>query len=169
VKTVEVIEEMLAFFGDDEINANHALKVYGYTEVIADGEGFNDSTPEKEDELAALLYAAILHDVACKPVKEQFGSCTFKQQEEEGPPIAEEILTYLEIPAPVIERAKWLIGHHHSPDACEDKDFRILLEADYIVNLEEGFYPMTKKDEIVAKRFRTASGKNVMEKALPNP
>ena len=156
MKTAEIIREMIFFFGNDKKRIAHALKVYAYALTIGELENPDGKPPE------ALIYAAILHDIGIKIADEKYGSCSFKQQETEGPPEAEKILSRLGIERAVIDRVVFLIDHHHSPAASEDTDFRILLEADYLVNLEEGSISLSQRDGILDNHFRTASGKNIL-------
>ena len=60
-------------------------------------------------------------------------------------------------------RVCWLIAHHHSYGAGEDTDFRILLEADFLVNADEDGLP---RESILAARerlFRTGSGRALLD------
>ena len=60
-------------------------------------------------------------------------------------------------------RVCWLIAHHHSYGAGEDTDFRILLEADFLVNADEDKLP---RESILAARerlFRTGSGRALLD------
>jgi hypothetical protein len=36
-----------------------------------------------------------------------------------------------------IERICWLVAHHHTYHVCDDLDYQILIEADFLVNLYE--------------------------------
>jgi HD superfamily phosphodiesterase len=150
--TGKVISALIRFYGNDRRRIAHALKVYAYADTIAELENFSPNVRE------TLAYAAILHDAGIKIGEEKYGSCTHRQQEEEGPSIAREILCGLDISSSVIERVCFLIAHHHSPQASEDKDFRALLEADFIVNFEEGDIPLSSLQETSEKHFRTKSG-----------
>jgi hypothetical protein len=149
----EVIREMIFFFGCQKKYAFHALKVFTCAQALTGLENLGDG--EKE----ILLYAALLHNTGIKITCEKYGSCSYREQEEEGPPLAAKILSGLGIGERIIDRVCFLIARHHSPDASEDMDFRILLEADYLVNLEEGGLPFSMKDRIFEKHFRTGSGK----------
>jgi predicted metal-dependent HD superfamily phosphohydrolase len=152
----KIIQEMIRFFGTDVKRINHALKVYAYAQTIAELE--NLSSEKRE----SAVVAAILHDVGIKIAEEKYGSCTFRQQEEEGPPAAAAILSKLSLPGSLIERVSLLIGHHHTPEALKDTDFRVLLEADFLVNFEEGNLHLSLLKEIGEKHFRTDSGKNLL-------
>jgi hypothetical protein len=156
MKTAKVIREMITFLGTEKTQIAHALKVYAYALTIGELENLDEKS------LEALVYAAVLHDIGIKVANEKYGSCTFKQQETEGPPEAEKILSRLEIEKSIIDRVCFLIAHHHSPAVSEDIDFRVLLEADYLVNLEEGNIALSQKDEILKNHFRTENGKSIL-------
>ena len=157
MRTAEVIREMIFFFGNGRKYIAHALKVYAYALTIAELEKLEGES------LEAVVYAAVLHDIGIKIAREKYGSCNDRQQEEEGPPKAENILSVLGVGKNIIDRVCFLIAHHHSPEVSEDIDFRILLEADYLVNLEEENVPLSMKDEILEKHFRTESGKTLLK------
>ena len=154
----EVIKEMIFFFGHNKKFIAHALKVYAYAFSIAELEKLN------VEMLESVVYASILHDVGIKIANEKYGACSFKQQEEEGPPQAKNILLNLGVNINIVDRVCYLIGNHHSPEVSEDIDFRILLEADYLVNLEEENIHISNKNEIFENHFRTKSGKMFFEK-----
>lgn len=83
-------------------------------------------------------------------------------QEQEGPAVA---VPLREAGADEEEsrRVCWLIAHHHSYGAGEDTDFRILLEADFLVNADEDGLP---RESILASRerlFRTGSGMALLD------
>jgi hypothetical protein len=160
MKSSKVIREMISLLGN-ETQVAHALKVYAYALAIGELEGLDNGS------LEALVYAAILHDIGIKAATEKYGSCSFKQQETEGPPEAEKILSRLGIGKSLIDRVSFLIAHHHSPEVSEDIDFRVLLEADYLVNLEEGNIALSKKDEIFKNHFRTETGKSILTSLWP--
>ena len=64
---------------------------------------------------------------------------------------------------PDVERICFIIGHHHTYKAIDDLDFQILVEADFIVNVMEGY---CKRESVPAMKenvFKTASGKYLLE------
>ena len=72
------------------------------------------------------------------PAEEKYGSTSGKLQEQEGPAYAREMLAeFQEINPEQIERVCYLIGHHHTYENVEGIDYRILLEADFLVNAHE--------------------------------
>jgi HD superfamily phosphodiesterase len=148
----KVIQEMIRFFGKDTRRIAHALKVYAYTQAIAELENMDGKTRD------ITLVAAILHDVGIKIAEDKYGSCTARQQEELGPDAAAAILAPLNFAAADLERIRFLIAHHHSPEASEDMDFRILLEADFLVNFEEENLPRSSVEITAKTHFRTKAG-----------
>jgi predicted metal-dependent HD superfamily phosphohydrolase len=154
---------MIEFFGKDRQRIAHALKVCAHAVTIAEVEGLSS---EKRNLIAM---AALLHDVGIKIAEEKYGSCTFRQQEELGPAAAGEILSARNIAPAFINRIKFLIAHHHSPHTCEDIDFRILLEADFLVNFEEGNMPLTSVEPTAQKHFRTKTGLSILRTMFPSP
>ncbi|MDR1506136.1 MAG: HD domain-containing protein [Treponema sp.] len=154
--TGKTIQEMIRFFGGDKKRIAHALKVYACAGTIAELE---NCTAEVKK---TVILAAILHDVGIKVAEEKYGSCTMPQQEEEGPPVAREILLRLGNDPALTDRVCFLIAHHHHPGAAEDQDFRILLEADFIVNFEEENLPLCFLEQTAKEHFRTQSGLSLL-------
>jgi HD superfamily phosphodiesterase len=161
MKTSELIKAMIDFYGSshrDQIE--HTLAVYGYAQCIAENEGFS----EMDKTLA--IFAALLHDTGIKIGKDKSGSCTHKEQEEFGPPVAKEILGKLGIDMKIVDRICWLIGHHHTPELVKQnsgKDFQALIEADFLANLDEGYYPLSQAQKIEGDYFRTSTGRHLIE------
>lgn len=155
MKHNELLSEMIAYYRGDPKRIQHFLKVYQFAKMIGEGEGL------KEDTQYILETAAIVHDIGIKRAEEKYGDCSGKLQEQEGPAEAEKLLRALGCGPEVIERVSFLVGHHHTYQNVEGMDYRILLEADFLVNLyEDGVNP-----EAVRKAydtiFRTKTGKEI--------
>ena len=58
----------------------------------------------------------------------------------------------------IIERVAFLVGHHHTTEGVDGLDWQILLEADYLVNADEGAQPKEKILEKMENMFKTKSG-----------
>ena len=58
----------------------------------------------------------------------------------------------------MIERVCYLIAHHHTYSGVEGMDYRILIEADFLVNVYETPSMQASASEILKKNFETASG-----------
>jgi HD superfamily phosphohydrolase YqeK len=152
---------MKHFFKQDFKRIGHATKVARYAEQIA---------KEEKGDPAFALSAAYLHDIGIKEAEARYQSTEAKYQEELGPPIAREILTKLGAAPELIEEVCDIIGHHHHPRPEETMNFKIVYDADLIVNLEENQQgqkiPREKLDALIEKNFLTAAGRELARKAL---
>ena len=135
----------------------HFLKVYAYARTIGVGEGL------EAEAQAVLEIAALLHDIACPLCREKYGSTGGKYQEREGGPLAEEFLRESGLPPAMAARAAYLVAHHHTPERADGPDYRILLEADYLVNAEEGGYSRESIRRARETLFRTGTGTALLE------
>lgn len=139
-------------FDPDRHRTNHLLKVAGYAEMIAGAEGMGD------DDLLWLRVAAILHDIGIKPSLEKFSSAAGRHQQVEGPPLARALLEKYSPPPERVDRVCRLISRHHEYDNIDGLDYQILVEADFLVNCDEG---AMAKEEILSVRekiFKTRAG-----------
>lgn len=119
---------MASYFGADTRRINHARKVTGYAAEMLD---YVDADP------ALTLTAALLHDIGIPEAERKHGASAGKLQELEGPPVAKALLQRLEAPDEFITLACELVGAHHTPGGVDSPEFRILWDADALVNLEE--------------------------------
>ena len=158
----DLIVKMTEFNAGDPKRIQHFLKVYEFAHVIGIREGLDPET------LHILEMAAILHDIGIRPSEEKYGRCDGKLQEQEGPAVARGMLMRLGFAENVIERVCYLIGHHHTYTGIEGRDYQILVEADFLVNLYEdgrpdgdgGFVPDKAAVETAYQRiFATETGK----------
>ncbi len=136
---------------------NHALKVYAFAKGIGEGEGI---PPEK---LLTLEVAAVLHDIGIRVSEEKYHAFGGKYQQIEGPSIARALLTPLGFDEAVIGRVCYLIAHHHEYDAIDDVDYRILVEADFLVNIFEENTSMEGIRSVREQIFRTETGKRLLD------
>lgn len=158
----EVLNRMKTYFGKDERRINHALKVLAHSEEIARAEGI-----EEENILDVIIYSAILHDIGIHEAERKYNSSIGKYQEIEGPSIAEKILNELKIDRAVIDRVKYIIGHHHTLNKVDNIDFQILWEADLLVNLEEkNLDSGSDSYSQMSKTFKTEKGKEKLREFL---
>jgi HD superfamily phosphodiesterase len=153
--------EMKQYFRQDFKRIGHATKVARYAEKIA---------KEEKGDMVVVLCAAYLHDIGIKEAERKHGSNEARYQEEEGPPIARAILTKLSASRDIIDEVCDIVGHHHHPRMEETIAFKILYDADLIVNLEEKQAEENMgRDRITAvveKSFFTASGRRLAETIL---
>lgn len=152
-----VMQKMIDFSDGNLHDICHFLKVYAYAKTIGEGEGLDPVTQE------TLELAAIVHDIACPLCREKYGSTMGKYQEAEGMPLAREFLQGTGTPEDMTERVAYLVGHHHTLDNVDGIDYRILLEADFLVNADESSYSTEKIQHAADTVFATATGKRLLE------
>jgi len=133
----------------------HFTKVHAYCALIGRSEGLS------EREQLILEVAAYTHDIGIKPALEKYGSARGSLQEQEGPAYAREMLAELGFDADVIDRVCWLIAHHHTYEPVAGIDHRILIEADFLVNLFEGNATPEACLNAYEKYFVTDAGKQL--------
>ena len=156
-----VMARMIELFGKDAKRIGHALKVYGFAEVIS-----KDLPPESfSREVVAL--SAVLHDIGIPEAERKHGSSAGPYQEAEGPPIARKILAGLGISEKTVDRVCFIIGHHHSYDKIDGIDFQVIVEADFLVNIHEGGMARDAVESAGKKIFRTETGKRLLAGMYP--
>lgn len=152
---------MIAYNGADARRVNHALKVFAYADHIA-------ATEDCDDDLrATIACAALLHDIGIHNAEARHGSSAGNWQELEGPPVAAELLKAARAPVPLADRVCFLVGHHHSYTKIDGPDFRILVEADFIVNIFEDAMDKAAVAAVRKNIFRTAAGRALLDSLYP--
>ncbi|MFH2011981.1 MAG: HD domain-containing protein [Pseudomonadota bacterium] len=158
-----VAVEMKSYFKNDFKRIGHATRVARYAEEIFRGEG---------GDLAVILSAAYLHDIGIKEAERKHQSTAARYQEEEGPPIARNILLKLGANQDLIDEVCDIVGHHHHPRPQETLNFKVVYDADLIVNMEEKKKESTIKEERLDKLtkevFLTIGGEKVAKRVLLN-
>lgn len=151
-------EKMQVFESGSPKRIQHFTKVHSFASQIGRREQLDEKTQ------FTLEVTAVLHDIGIKPSKEKYGYCDGKTQEEMGPPLAKEMLEGLgdpQIDKELVERVCYLIANHHTYDNVVGLDYRILLEADFLVNLYENQTPQEGVLSAYEKIFVTESGKSL--------
>lgn len=145
---------MRRYFGSDARRIKHAMDVATHAEAIG--------KEEKGGDMMVIMAAAIFHDIGIKNAELKYNSSSAKHQHIEGPPVAQEILTELKAPEELIEEVCDIIGHHHWPRDEETVNFKVLYDADLIVNMAELYKekPHNKEqlEKILASSFMTEAG-----------
>ena len=144
-------------YDSDGPNIHHLMAVHGYSSLIAQMENVDEHT------LFITETAAYLHDIGVKISKEKYGNSNPNHQEEEGPVIARQLLEPFNLSREDLERILFIIGHHHTYKAIDGIDFQILVEADYIVNLMEGYCKRDSIPNMKKNVFKTSTGKYLLE------
>lgn len=150
---LELSRRMMEHDGGSPKRVQHVQKVHAFARQIGLAEGLDGRTQY------ILELAALLHDVGIRPALEKYGSSDGKLQEKEGPPLARSILQELGEDPEVVERVAWLVGHHHTCSNVSGLDYRILLEADFLVNLYEDGCGEAEIRHALQTIFRTETGR----------
>lgn len=152
-----LIARMKSVFGDDCRRIDHAMAVLGYAESIL------DDSPG----VCGLVVraAAILHDIGIPAAERKHGSSSGKYQEIEGPPIAREILKSMNIDAGAIDHICLIVANHHSARDIDTPEFRIIWDADWLVNIPDEYDTSDSKSisELInlKKVFKTPTGRTI--------
>lgn len=151
----KILSEMVSHFKDDIKRICHAMKVTYFAEKILQ--------QEKDADRKVVVISAILHDIGIKECERKYNSTDGQLQEKEGPPIARKILQKLGIKQEVIDEVCKIIASHHSPGEVNTMNFKIVCDADWLVNLEDEFDLKDKKklEKTIDKVFLTATGKQL--------
>ena len=78
---------MITYYAADPARIQHFIKVHSFAALIARQEGMDAAT------LEILEAAAYVHDIGIKPAEEKYGQCDGKLQEQEGPIVAQKMLS----------------------------------------------------------------------------
>ena len=123
-----VRQAMEKYFAHDIRRIAHAHEVTEYAMKLLQ---YIDADP------LVTLSACYLHDIGIPEAERKYGNCSGKLQEQEGPPVARELLSNISDGEQFISRVCDLVGVHHTPKAMDNPEFRILWDADALVNLAE--------------------------------
>jgi len=154
--------EMKRYFQYDFKRIGHATKVARYVERIV---------KQEKGDPGVVFPAAYLHDIGIKEAERTYDStAVHEHHESEGPAIAMGILERLKAPEELVEEVCAIIGHHHHPRAEETVNFKVVYDADLIVNLEEQQKETPAEIEnlstLIDRDFLTASGRELARNVL---
>lgn len=151
----DLFMDMIDYYDGDTKRIQHFTKVHSYARLIGIGEELDDAS------LFILEAAAYTHDIGIRVAEEKYGRCDGKLQEQEGPIIAQKMLSQLGFENYIVERICFLIGHHHTYDNIDGLDYQILVEADFLVNLYEDDAGNRAIDKAYKRIFKTETGKKI--------
>ena len=151
----DLFMDMIAYYDGDPKRIQHFTKVHSYARLIGIGEELDDAS------LFILEAAAYTHDIGIRVAEEKYGRCDGKLQEQEGPIIAQKMLSQLGFENDIVERMCFLIGHHHTYDNIDGLDYQILVEADFLVNLYEDDAGNRAINKAYKRIFKTETGKKI--------
>lgn len=153
---IKLYHHMISYMSGDPRRIQHFTKVHAYSRLIGLSEGVDDHT------LFILEAAALTHDIGIREGERLYGRNDGKIQEQLGPGEAEKLLRDLDFAVEDIQRICYLIGHHHTYDPIDGLDYQILVEADFLVNLQEENSSREACENVYKKIFKTESGKKIM-------
>jgi len=147
-----LVREMKAYFGDDSRRIDHAGQVTAYAEQLLEKEA---------GDYSIVIGAAVLHDIGIPLAEKKYGNAGARHQEKEGPPVARKILTGLGFDEEQVEEICEIIGNHHSPGKIDTTNFKILYDADWLVNMRQAYNIADKKNLVKAieRVFLTGTGR----------
>lgn len=156
-----VAVEMKKYFQKDFKRIGHAGRVARYAERLAKEEGGNP---------AIVLPAAFLHDIGIKKAEEQYPGEVDKSHGPLGEPIAKEILTRLGAGEELLREVGDIVARHHRPGDRENIHFKIVYDADVIVNMEEKIkgkpLDRARVEEKISRSLLTGSGRVLAREVL---
>ena len=155
VSTDRIFLAMIDYFAGDAKRIQHFTKVHAFARLLGHEEGLDEHTQ------FILECAAYVHDIGIRRAESIYGSCTGALQEQEGPAEARRLLEALGIAPDVVERVCYLVGHHHTYKNMDGADYRILVEADFLVNLYEDHESEKAVRAAYEHIFSTESGKRM--------
>jgi HD superfamily phosphodiesterase len=150
----QVRAAMEDYFGNDEKRINHSHRVTAYACRLMEDEPANPDL---------VVVTALLHDIGIREAERKYGSSAGNLQEVEGPPVAREILARIGFSDAFIGEACDIIASHHSPGEVDTENFRIIWDADWLVNLgdECDLSVPEKVEKIIDKTFLTRTGRRI--------
>ena len=134
-----VIAKMIAYSDGNKHDIAHFLKVYTYARMIGEMENLT----ERKQEI--LEIAAVIHDIACPVCRVKYGNTKDVEIDDE-----------------MKERINYLVSHHHTYTNVDGLDYRILLEADFLVNADESEMSENAVETARERVFETNTGKKLL-------
>jgi HD superfamily phosphodiesterase len=152
---------METYFATDIGRITHAHEVTDHALNLLE---FIDADP------LITLAASYLHDIGIPEAERKFGRCDGKLQEQEGPPVARMLLADVGADEQLVNPVCELVGNHHTPNAINTPEFRILWDADALVNLVGVVVDKkpTAIEAILAKALVTEAGYRMARKLYLN-
>lgn len=157
---VAVRQAMKAEFGSDQRRIQHAFAVHDWCRRLLASETADPRV---------VLTAALLHDIGIQEAERKHGSSAAKYQEAEGPPIARRIMEQAGLDASTVDHVCRIVGNHHTPDGLDTSEFRLIWDADHLVNLAEQVASTDKRipRQSICRTFRTGTGRELALEHLP--
>jgi len=149
-------KEVIEYFAStDPSQISHTEAVHNFSQLLSQLENYD------EHRLCLVEMSALLHDIGCPNAQLKYGNTKAPNQEKEGELLASEMLTEY----PMEDKDKQLIsevvGLHHHHKSLQEMGFDVLVEADLIVNMLEGYYKPEQAKTLFENMVTTESGKSL--------
>jgi HD superfamily phosphodiesterase len=150
----ELLKRLEGYFGEDRKRIDHAKQVLKHAVALL---------KEEQADPYIVIPTAVLHDVGIKIAEQKYHSAAPRYQEQEGPRAAGEILVDMGYEQENIYEICAIIAHHHTPRPQESANFKVVYDADWLVNLPEELHTKdrVKIEHAIEKIFLTATGKRM--------
>ncbi len=155
-KIVELAKGMISYEKGEPKRVQHFLKVHAYAKLIGESEHVEERTQE------IIEAAALVHDIGIQQALKKYGSSNGIYQQKEGPAVAESMLRRFGFDEELIRRVSFLVGHHHTYTGIDGIDYQILVEADFLVNIDEEEMNLPQILSIRENVFRTRTGIEIL-------
>lgn len=149
----ELINILINYFEKDVKRIGHAMKVYSYGKAISESLEINERV---------LSGACLFHDIGIKVGEDRGEIVTGKMQERYGREKIGQVLAKTDYLESEIEIIASLIGRHHTYTNIDSIEYQILVEADFLVNIEEEI-EMYENREKYFYLFKTEKGKEIFK------
>ncbi|MFH1848332.1 MAG: HD domain-containing protein [Candidatus Omnitrophota bacterium] len=148
----KLLKEMEAVFGDDTKRINHAKNVMNFAEELLKKEA---------GDWHIIMPACILHDVGIKEAERKSNAVKDEDQERESAALARKILLKHGGKMEDIDQICEIIANHHSPGKINTQNFKILYDADGLVNFKDKANRLDRAglEKAVDSSFLTGSGR----------
>ena len=160
-KLNQLVWKMIDYYEGDAGRIQHFVKVSALVDLIARNEGLGEG--ERYD----LSVVSVIHDVGTKAAVEQYGYCNAKLQERLGPAAARNMLDGMGFEQTLVDHACAIVGRIHTYEGIEDIGCQILVEADLLANLQEGYRSVSEIPQMDLMIFKTRAGKTLLRKMYP--
>ena len=157
-----IMSQMVEYNVPDMKRIKHSMKVAGFAQAIASEESVD------EEKMEILVCAAILHDIGVHMAEKLYNSTSGFYQQKLGPSVAATFLEKAGFNTEEQGEICYLIAHHHTYTMKDNKLLQILIEADTIVNAQEGDYDAADRDYESLKNeiFVTETGKRYFDSLI---
>jgi len=153
---------MREYFADERFIA-HTHNVLDRAEAIFEGEKIDDGFYR-----CTVTLGSIFHDIGIPEALRVHASMEAPYQEKEGPWVARHLLSGISVRPDILERVCYIVGHHHTMERIDGVDFKIIWEADFLVNVREGNLDI-KPEDVPAegrKNIETATGTRLLAELI---